>query len=200
MYEDDALLNRIINAWVFRFGSSPESYSYLPSSAFSTALRSAEEHHLRGFLGQLYYAMLRIESSESSFPRIDFPSSFQGLELRHLQRVLRGSWSLSNAWQSLLSYPPELPASARCQPIEHVTFCKREWIELWGKASAEGGAPDIQCKLNWIKAYLDSHYPDDMNGLGGDIERSCANTAKGVIESLTAQVDQALPEYFLGPP
>ncbi|KAJ7902668.1 hypothetical protein B0H14DRAFT_1142428 [Mycena olivaceomarginata] len=193
LYGEDALLSRVVTAWVSRLGTtSPSSPCYLPVSAFSTALQSGEENHLREFLGRLYYVRLQVAHSTSSHsvPLIEPP--FQELEPRHLQRILRGSYLLSTTWQNIISSIPELSRDSKC--YQHYT-CVPEWNKLWAEASTKGGAADVHCKLDWVSAHLHS-------GLDGSakIAPSCADKGKGIVENLIKQMKQVLPGYFLGPP
>lgn len=188
LYGDDALLKRIIDAWVSRLTTtSLSSPSYLPVAEFSTALRSAEDNNLRDFLGQLYYARLRIAHLDSVTPHTDFP--FQDLEPRHLGRILRGSWSLSTMWQKLR---PELPPSPGVRCVHHSYECVPEWNRLWAEAGTKEGAADVKRKLNWVHNSL-RH--GEMR-----ITLHCAERGKAIVKTLKKQVDQALPDYFLGPP
>ncbi|KAJ6510421.1 hypothetical protein C8R45DRAFT_388282 [Mycena sanguinolenta] len=189
--------NCIISAWVARLTASSSSLflCHLPTSAFPSALLSAEENQLRGFSGQLYYARLTISpraSSQSVLQRTELP--FQELEPKHISRILRGSWLLSHAWQNLITSIPELPRATKCQ--HHNSKCVPQWRMLWGTGSTKGEAPDIRSKLNWIKNYLILEDSDPFEV----IHASCARKAQGVVESLITQLEQALPDYFLGPP
>ncbi|KAJ7902665.1 hypothetical protein B0H14DRAFT_2667109 [Mycena olivaceomarginata] len=189
LYGDDTLLKRIISAWVSRLTTTPLTPSYLPVVEFSTALRSAEDNNLRDFLGQLYYARLRIAHRDSVTPHTDLP--FQDLEPRHLGRILRGSWLLSTMWQKLR---PELPQGPGVQCTHHSYACVPEWKRLWAEAGTKEGAADVKGKLNWVHNSLPSGRHGEM------ITLQCAERGKAIVKKLKKQVDQALPDYFLGPP
>jgi hypothetical protein len=189
LYGDDALKNRVIDAWVFRLGLSTLSFFGLPVSAFSDAFLSAKENQLRQFLGKLYYARLNIAYCESASSPKDFP--FEGLELLHFQRIFRGSWSLSAYWQRLISPIPELPKD-RCQ--HHTSDCLAQWRLLWGQGGGVGAATDILRKLNWIRKSLCS------DGVVEALGESCADKGSAIVTSLIKQVEETLPDYFLGPP
>jgi hypothetical protein len=189
LYGDDALKSRIIDTWVYRLGLSTRAVFRFPISAFSDAFLSAEENQLRQFLGKLYYTRLNIAHRESASSPKNFP--FDGLELLHFQRIFRGSWSLSAHWQRLISPIPELPKD-RCQ--HHTSDCLRQWRLLWEQGGGVGAPTDILRKLNCIRTSLCS------DGVVGALGKSCADKGSAIVASLIKQVEETLPDYFLGPP
>ncbi|KAJ7119487.1 hypothetical protein C8R44DRAFT_788178 [Mycena epipterygia] len=204
LYGDANLTTRVIDAWVFRLSTkarnqvfrSDPSFIPLPLSAFSDALKCAEEYSLRHFLGRLYYTRLNVAHRDSSsnnnptFATMEFP--FGDLNPLHLQPLLRGSWSLSTYWQHLLGAIPHLPGGG-C--LAHYKKCSLEWKKAWKEAATQGGATDILCKLNHIHSYmlLLQEYPTIMPA-------ACAIKGGAIVASLVTKLEAALPDYFLGPP
>ncbi|KAJ7186752.1 hypothetical protein C8R46DRAFT_1342063 [Mycena filopes] len=208
-YNDDALETRVIETWVSRL-SDPTSSRPLPTSAFPYAFAFAEDHGLRQFLGRLYYARLTVahrDSDTSVFPPLDFP--FAGLEPKHMERLLRGSWALSAYWRQL-SYTsiPELPKDPKC--VRHKSRCIPGWTRLWRDSHTKynGALTDVlrsfrhvECLLTPSKAgivnvldFSDSDYDDD-----GPVQLVCLAHGKSTIQSLITKFERDLPDYFLGP-
>ncbi|KAK7018604.1 hypothetical protein R3P38DRAFT_3274651 [Favolaschia claudopus] len=188
LYDETALQLLVTNSWITRLTSE------LPLSAFSTAFEFAEDNKLRTFLGQLYYARLTVadhESRHATFPQVNFP--LQELEERHVQRIMRGSWALSNAWQNLLLSLPSLPAHSGCQ--QHDSKCIPEWKKLWASASTRGSVSDIRSKLRYIRDCLvnASYYGNGRISLG------CITAGQSIVVPLIEKVELAFPDYFLGP-
>ncbi|KAJ7034711.1 hypothetical protein C8F04DRAFT_559659 [Mycena alexandri] len=212
-YHDDALKSRVISAWISRLSNATSplpSFSPLPTSEFSDALEFAEENSLRQFLGKLYYAKLIVahrDLDKSVFPSVNFP--FEGLDPRHMQRILRGSWSLSAYWQHLSCSKAVLPGAS----CIHGLRCQAKRTASWALAEQEGPT-DVLGRLKLIndslfgvhsKKFVDSSDSDDsefVDKQGGRLiaKFPCAKKESEILKSLITQLEGALPDYFLGPP
>ncbi|KAJ7629387.1 hypothetical protein DFH06DRAFT_1480382 [Mycena polygramma] len=195
LYGDDALMSGVTSAWLCRLSSHTcRNEVRLPLSAFADAFVFAEENQLRQFLGQLYYARLKVahqNSMSSGLPLAESPFAELEPGSRHVERLLRGCWSLSAYWQRLITSIPELPRDVRCQ--YHVRICCMEWSRIWAQAGAMGGATDVIHKLQHITTCSCADHIRLTSG-------HCADKGKLVVESLITKLKETLPDFFLGPP
>ncbi|KAJ7471831.1 hypothetical protein FB451DRAFT_1175625 [Mycena latifolia] len=182
LYADNPLIIQAQNAWVSRLSDNvSEAIRLQALSAFSDVVDFAETCFLRQFLAQLYYARLKIADNtllkSATSTSAVFPSS-DDLEPKHLLRVLQGVWSLSGYWQRLLAAIPALPSGQQCEHQNGHSSCRTTWNKVWQHAGAQGAAADV-LHVAWI-------YP-------------CRAVRRAGRLSLSAQLEEALADHFLGP-
>ncbi|OSX56564.1 hypothetical protein POSPLADRAFT_1062706 [Postia placenta MAD-698-R-SB12] len=126
-------------------------------------------------------------------------SSTEGLQLTSAQqlRLLMGYYRLSEIWEKLRKTPLNIGHSASCSATWHQHGCTQSWLEFWkGKtrcdAVLEIGPADVPGRLKAIGKEFERW------GSATYMHHDCRMTAKRKIQEKAKEIEDALPEYFVG--
>lgn len=126
-------------------------------------------------------------------------SSTEGLQLTSAQqlRLLMGYYRLSEIWEKLRKTPLNIGHSASCSATRHQHGCTQSWLEFWkGKtrcdAVLEIGPADVPGRLKAIGKEFERW------GSATYMHPDCRMTAKRKIQEKAKEIEDALPEYFVG--